>query len=199
MPAHDWTKVGEGIFHHFRNAWLQELADALNGKLLPPNYYALTEQQTRKAWPDKTIAIHHVEEHDVVAHIVVLSRASKATPIGLDAFLAKTQWALKQGIHLLLVDLYPPGLLDPSSVHGELWAALGAGSCQLPEGKGLIAAAYQSAEEVRAHVEPFRVGDALPAMPVFLDVRCFIRLPLEPAYEAAFQRVPRYWREKILE
>ena len=44
MPIHDWTRVEDGIFHHFHNAWNNELSNALNGGLLPPDYYALTEQ-----------------------------------------------------------------------------------------------------------------------------------------------------------
>ena len=43
MPAHDWTRVGAGILHHFHNAWITEIANALNGGVLPPEYYALSE------------------------------------------------------------------------------------------------------------------------------------------------------------
>src|SRR4051794_37951305 len=40
MPLHDWTRVEAGIFHDFHNAWVVELRTALNGGLLPPDYYA---------------------------------------------------------------------------------------------------------------------------------------------------------------
>jgi len=44
MPLHDWTRVEAGIFHDFHNAWVTELRNALNGGLLPGDFYALAEQ-----------------------------------------------------------------------------------------------------------------------------------------------------------
>ena len=44
MPVHDWTCVEAGIFHSFHNTWIVQLHNALNGGLLPDNYYALVEQ-----------------------------------------------------------------------------------------------------------------------------------------------------------
>jgi hypothetical protein len=44
MPVHDWTLVDSGIFHHFHNAWLNEISNKLNDGLLPQGCYALTEQ-----------------------------------------------------------------------------------------------------------------------------------------------------------
>jgi hypothetical protein len=40
MPVHDWTRVEAGILHHFRNGWITEIGNALNGGLLPPGYLA---------------------------------------------------------------------------------------------------------------------------------------------------------------
>ena len=44
MPVHDWSRVEAGIFQDFHNAWIAELRSTLNEGLLPPDYYALTEQ-----------------------------------------------------------------------------------------------------------------------------------------------------------
>jgi hypothetical protein len=44
MPIHDWTSVFDGAFHDFHFAWLAELRNALNGGVLPPDYYAMAEQ-----------------------------------------------------------------------------------------------------------------------------------------------------------
>ncbi len=52
MPVHDWTRVNAGIFHHFHNRWIGQIADALNDGLLPSNYYALGEQIAGDAGPD---------------------------------------------------------------------------------------------------------------------------------------------------
>jgi hypothetical protein len=52
MPMHDWTRVEAGIFHAFHHDWITELARALNGGLLPDEYYALPEQQAAGFGPD---------------------------------------------------------------------------------------------------------------------------------------------------
>jgi hypothetical protein len=44
MPVHDWTCVSAGIFHDFHHAWICELQRALNGGVLPDEFYALVEQ-----------------------------------------------------------------------------------------------------------------------------------------------------------
>lgn len=52
MPVRDWTRVDDGIFHDFHLAWIGELRRALNGGLLPPDYYALAEQIVGGIGPD---------------------------------------------------------------------------------------------------------------------------------------------------
>src|SRR5688572_17581983 len=52
MPMHDWTRVIAGIFHHFHQRWIGEIADALNDGRLPDGYYALSEQQAEGPIPD---------------------------------------------------------------------------------------------------------------------------------------------------
>lgn len=52
MPLHDWTRVDDGIFHAFHNAWITEMQATLNGGLLPEGYYALGEQFMGAGKPD---------------------------------------------------------------------------------------------------------------------------------------------------
>src|SRR5439155_24718700 len=52
MPVHDWTRVEAGIFHAFHHEWISEIGRALNRGLLPPDYYALPEQQAAGFGPD---------------------------------------------------------------------------------------------------------------------------------------------------
>ena len=52
MPVHDWTRVEAGTFHHFHNAWIIHLAEAMNAGLLPAGYYAMGEQVASKWLPD---------------------------------------------------------------------------------------------------------------------------------------------------
>jgi hypothetical protein len=52
MPIHDWTRVPDGIFHHFHHEWISSLCRSLNNGLLPANYYALDEQTAAGFGPD---------------------------------------------------------------------------------------------------------------------------------------------------
>jgi hypothetical protein len=52
MPIHDWTRVDAGIFHHFHQQWIVAITNVLNARLLPDEYYALTEQQGAGFEPD---------------------------------------------------------------------------------------------------------------------------------------------------
>jgi hypothetical protein len=44
MPIHDWTRLDAGLFRDFHNSWYVEIRNAMNGGLLPPDYYSLIEQ-----------------------------------------------------------------------------------------------------------------------------------------------------------
>lgn len=52
MPVHDWTRVVAGNFHDFHQRWITHVVEALNGGLLPEEYYALAEQRAEHTEPD---------------------------------------------------------------------------------------------------------------------------------------------------
>lgn len=52
MPVHDWSRVDSGIFHDFHLSWIEAIKRALNSGILPPDYYALAEQQADHLEPD---------------------------------------------------------------------------------------------------------------------------------------------------
>ena len=52
MPIHDWTRVSAGTWHAFHLSWIAEIQLALNGGLLPPDYYAQAEQIVGPLGPD---------------------------------------------------------------------------------------------------------------------------------------------------
>jgi hypothetical protein len=52
MPIHDWSRVDAGLFHHFHQAWTIALSDALNGGVLPDEYFALADHSVGGAIPD---------------------------------------------------------------------------------------------------------------------------------------------------
>ncbi len=52
MPMHNWKRVDAGIYHHFHHEWISEISRALNRGLLPPDLYAMAEQQAAGFGPD---------------------------------------------------------------------------------------------------------------------------------------------------
>lgn len=52
MPMHDWKAVDAGIYHAFHHDWITAIGQALNGGLLPVEYYALPEQIAAGFGPD---------------------------------------------------------------------------------------------------------------------------------------------------
>ncbi|MBX9679801.1 MAG: hypothetical protein K2X38_13645 [Gemmataceae bacterium] len=52
MPIHDWTRVSAGTWHDFHVAWIAELRNVLNERVLPAGYYAQAEQMVGAMGPD---------------------------------------------------------------------------------------------------------------------------------------------------
>jgi hypothetical protein len=52
MPIHDWTRIPPGLFSDLHNAWMTEIRNALNGGVLPADYYAVAEQIAGPFGPD---------------------------------------------------------------------------------------------------------------------------------------------------
>ncbi len=242
MPIHDWTRVEAGIFHDFHHAWIEEIKRALNGGLLPDDYYAMAEQHAAGFGPDvltlqetdgeetdagsrppstsgnglllappkarllgetdwefyrrkqNTVTVRHVSGDRIVAMVEVVSPGNKNTRHGLRAFVEKAAELLDKRIHLLILDLHPPGKRDPHGIHVAIWEEIAGQEVEPPPDKPLTLASYESGLRLRAFVEPVAVGDALPDMPLFLEPEGYINVPLESTYQAAFAAVPRRWR-----
>ena len=78
-------------------------------------------EANRYAAKAKAVTVRHVSDHQVVAMVEILSPGNKNNQNGLNAFVRKAHEALASGIHLLLVDLFPPGPRDPQGVHRAVW------------------------------------------------------------------------------
>jgi len=165
---------------------------------VPPRVRFTAELETDPyAARARRVAIRHSSDDQVVALIEVLSPGNKASRIAFQTFVSKASRALRQGCHLLLIDLLPPGPRDPQGIHGALWAELGDDSYVAPPDQPLTLAAYSAGPTMKAYVEPFGVGAPLTAMPLFLTPSLYVNVPLEETYQAAYRGVPRRWREVL--
>jgi hypothetical protein len=145
-----------------------------------------------------SIAIRHVSGDRIVAVVEVVSPANKAGRHGLRAFVEKAAELLDKQIHLLILDLFPPGKRDPQGIHGEIWDDIAGQEYTAPPDGPLTLVSYESALGVRAYVVHLAVGDVLADMPLFLEPGKAVSVPLEATYRAAFAEVPQRWR-RVLE
>ncbi len=136
---------------------------------------------------------------DVVSVIELVSPGNKHSRLAVRKFLNKSVDLIQNGVHLLIVDLFPPSPRDPQGIHGQIWSEIDEGDFTLPRGKRLTLVSYCSGSPLTAFIEPLAVGDRLPKMPVFLDSQTYVPLPLEETYSETWKRCPAEFREAILE
>ncbi len=133
----------------------------------------------------------------MVAVLEIVSPGNKSSQREFRRFVEKAVAVLQNGIHLLIIDLFPPTPRDPQGIHGSIWSELGEEDFDLPPDKPLTLAAYARGENVTAFVEPAAVGDALTEMPLFLTEEDYVEAPLEKTYLEAWQGVPRHLQQML--
>ena len=79
---------------------------------------AEVDPYARKA---SAIAIRHSSNHKVVAVIEIVLPGNKNTRHGLSKVVEKAVEFLEDGVHLLVIDLIPPGTFDPRGIHAAIW------------------------------------------------------------------------------
>jgi len=109
---------------------------------------------------------------------------------------------LRHGIHLLVIELFPPTPRDPYGIHKAIWDEFEEEPFELLKGKPLVLAAYVAGDlnagiETTAYVEPVGVGDRLPDMPAYLERDGHVPVPLENTYQSAWASCPPDMRELV--
>jgi hypothetical protein len=132
----------------------------------------------------RTLVVRHVNGHRIVALLEVVSPSNKDRPRHVAQFARKVAGALRAGVHVLVVDLFPPGPHDLAGIHGEnaQWVDEAAEPYRLPPGEPLTLASYTDGDRPKAYLEHLTVGWALPEMPLFLAPGRYVNVPLEPTY-----------------
>jgi hypothetical protein len=152
------------------------------------------DQYARKA---SAIAIRHSSNHRVVAIIEIVSPGNKSSRHALSKFISKAVEFLEAGVHLLVIDLLPPGTFDPRGLHAAIWEEYTGEPFTPPTGQPLTLAAYIGGGAFEAYVEPTAVGSLLIDMPLFLDPDTYVPTPLQLTYQSAWEAVPAVWRKAL--
>ena len=145
----------------------------------------------------RTLTIRHSTGHRIIALVEILSAANKSGARGVEEFVQKAGSALRAGIHLVLVDLLPPGKHDPHGMHAVVWADLDQEEDESPEDKPLTLASYSAGPPITAYLEHLAVGDQMKDLPLFLTGERYVNLPLTSTYEASIHGMPGFWRDVL--
>jgi hypothetical protein len=144
------------------------------------------------------IAIHD-ELGRVVAVIEVVSPGNKDSRHAVASFIEKAVDFIRNGIHFLVIDLFPSGPRDPHGVAQAIWRELGGESLGTrPADKPLTVAAYDAGNELTAYAEALAVGDLLPDAPLFLAPGWYVNVPPEQTYMASWDVTPRPIRDRVV-
>jgi hypothetical protein len=166
----------------------------------PPKVRQVGQVETERAiYARKAnrIAVRH-RLGRVVAIIEIVSPGNKDSQHAIRSFTHKVAEFVRAGIHVAVIDLFPPTPRDPDGIHQAVWDELvGEPFEPRPEGKPLTAAAYDAGYPQTAYVEPLAVGDELPPLPLFLEPGVYVPMPLEQSYRTSWDNTPEPIRELV--
>ncbi len=144
---------------------------------------------------NRIVVRHHLGR--IVAVIEIVSPGNKDSRAAMRDFIEKTVDLLRSGIHVLIVDLFPPSPRDPYGMHKAIWDEIDEEDFTFPPGKDRILASYEAGSLRRAYVEPVGVGDRLPNMPLFLAEGLHVSVPLERTYLQSWDATPKVMRTAV--
>jgi hypothetical protein len=164
---------------------------------VPPKTRFVT--QTDAAWYARKanrVTVRH-PDGDVVAVIEIVSPGNKDSRHAVRSFVRKAVQFLQAGIHLLIVDLFPPNPRNPQGIHKAIWDRIRDEPFELPPDKPLTLASYAAGQSTVAYIEPVAVGEPLKDMPVFLAPNRYVACPLEATYLTTWNTVPAPLRSPL--
>jgi hypothetical protein len=143
------------------------------------------------------IVVRSAEGDHLVAMVEIVSPGNKDSRHRLQQFVDKVTLAIERGCHVLLIDLFPPGGLDPQGMHGAVWTQLVSEEFELLPERPLTFASYRAIPQPVAYVDPATVGDPLPSMRLFLNSDWYVVAPLAESYDDAWHGFPEPWKRAV--
>jgi hypothetical protein len=179
----------------------EEAEGALGGvavKTSPPRT-RLTKKTEAESYLAKTSRITVRHRHGkVVAAIEIVSPGNKASRSAFRSFIEKASDMIAQGIHLLIIDLFPRGPRDPEGIAKAIWDEFVVEDFEQFPDKPLTLLSIDAGSERAIYVEPIAIGDELPDMPLFLRPETYVDAPLESTYQETWRLFPQPMK-KLLE
>jgi hypothetical protein len=105
-------------------------------------HYQEAEMDRYASKADRIVVKH--ARGQVIALIEIVSPGNKGSWHALRSFVEKMAALMDQGIHLLVVDLFPPSVRDPQGIHKAIWQEVTDEPFELPPDKKLTTVAYSA-------------------------------------------------------
>lgn len=144
---------------------------------------------------NRIVVRHHLGR--IIAVIEIVSPGNKHSRAAVREFVEKSVALLRAGVHLLVIDLFPPTPRDPHGLHKAIWDEIEEEEFQFPKGKDRMIASYKTGEEHVANLELRGVGDSLPGAPLYLTQTYYVQVPLEATYQSAWEASPEELRMAV--
>jgi len=137
---------------------------------------------------NRVVVRHHLGR--IVAVVEIISPGNKDSRSALRDLVEKTIELLRAGIHVMIVDLFPPSPRDPNGIHKLIWDEIEDEPFEFPAGKDRLVVSYVGGRGPVAYIEPLAVGDPDAPFPCSSAAasRLHGRLGFAPAANAAGRR-----------
>jgi len=163
----------------------------------PKTHFHARAEIDQYAAKANAVVMRHASDHRVVAVVAIVSPGNKSSRAAVRNFVEKAGELIRSGVHLLTIDLFAPGPLDPLGLHNIIWKDFGEEQFTAPQGKPLAMASFLAGPCLEAFIEPGGVGQRLADMPLFLAPDWYVPVPLDATYQSAWQTVPSFWRDAL--
>jgi hypothetical protein len=163
----------------------------------PKTRFHITDEPRWYAAKNKAITVRQASDHEVVAVVELVSPGNKNSAYGVETFVRKANQLLSAGVHLTVIDVFPPGPRDPEGIHPLIWGEDSDETFRFDPARPLTGASYIGSPGAEAFVEPFATGESIPDLPLFLTIRDYVEIPVESTYLAAYEGVPPAVREVL--
>jgi hypothetical protein len=211
LPGGTIALVEQRAGHYEPDVLAIESSSALTGMqdtnggvaVLDPPSTRIVQRTNRAIYASRANRIvirHHLGR--VIAVIEIMSPGNKDSRTAMRKFVEKTIEFLLDGIHVLVVDPFPPTPRDPSGIHKLIWDEFNDEEpFSLPSTSHRVLVSYENSVDLAAYVETIAVGDSLPDMPIFLtgnrQPNLHAMVPLEATYLATWEATPKELRNVV--
>lgn len=135
------------------------------------------------------ITIRH-RHGTVIAVVEIVSPGNKHSIAEFRTFVEKAADLVQQGIHLMVIDLFPPTPRDPSGFPQAIWDQFSIERIPLPPDATRTISSMDAIER-EFFVDFAAPGGVLPDAPLFIRHGRYVNAPLASSYDEAWRSFPK--------